>query len=622
MLVGELRRQLSAEGKPWTVSEHLDDDQEVPTFALGVPSAERLVPAGDVPPVDFPALLGGRPPANPFLTRRRVGLGFLASDGLGVAAPRAPQARSAAVDWRQRWNWRWITTIRDQGPCGACWAFADTALVEAMVRIEHSVWTTRSEGDVHDGMGHRCDDADWPEVALEWIRRHGIADPGVWPYHTDDAAYRPAADRTGRTVNLSAAATPLGETEDQKTWLDTVGPVVAVLEVWDDFYGLGSGVYHKLKTATYSGLHAVLVVGYDDAARCWIVKNSWGTWWGDHGFGRIGYGQVAIDDYAKFGQRGTDPDPWTKRRLHSGTLYESGSGSAHRNFELLAPAGADLRLWSRQGSAPLAWSEVGTAGVDDAAGPPTAIESTFGRHLEACYATTSGRLRLVLNSNPAGEPKWAVGEPFGPADAGGVPAFIQSSYGHPGHFEVVVRTADGRLNHWWRASAPPWTWTDAGRFGEQVAHSGATVVQARSGNLELVAVRDDGSMQLWWRDDQHGFVWKPGEVFGAGAAGPPCMIEGQYGATDELTAGNYELCAPVGGQVEHWWRDNRGASGWHRTGAFGHDVQAVLGLVEGSFGFHLEVVVLRTDGQLQHWWRDLHDWHEGPVIGSTAPPGP
>jgi C1A family cysteine protease len=39
----------------------------------------------------------------------------------------------------------------------------------------------------------------------------------------------------------------------------------------------------------------MLAVGFNDSLGCWIVKNSWGTGWGDGGFGLIGYGQCGID---------------------------------------------------------------------------------------------------------------------------------------------------------------------------------------------------------------------------------------------------------------------------------------------------------------------------------------
>jgi hypothetical protein len=79
--------------------------------------------------------------------------------------------------------------------------------------------------------------------------------------------------------------------------------------------------------------------------------------------------------------------------------------------------------------------------------------------------------------------------------------------------------------------------------------------------------------------------------------------------------GNFELCVAVGGQVQHWWRDNAGDKTWWPSAPFGHDVQAVAGLCEGSWYRNLELIVLRTDQQLQHYWRDAAGWHEGPVIG-------
>ena len=88
------------------------------------------------------------------------------------------------------------------------------------------------------------------------------------------------------------------------------------------------------------------------------------------------------------------------------------------------------------------------------------------------------------------------------------------------------------------------------------------------------------------------------------------MIEGQYGYVDETQQGNYELCVAKDGQVQHWWRANTGDRQWRHSVTFGHDVQQVLGLLEGSFGFNLEVLVLRTDQQLQHYWRSGDGWRE------------
>ena len=71
-------------------------------------------------------------------------------------------------------------------------------------------------------------------------------------------------------------------------------------------------------------MHALLVVGYDDPGGYWIVKNSWGPGWGVGGFGRVGYAANLLEPAGFLGTRGTNPDPWTKRRQRNGNLIESG----------------------------------------------------------------------------------------------------------------------------------------------------------------------------------------------------------------------------------------------------------------------------------------------------------
>jgi hypothetical protein len=241
--------------------------------------------------------------------------------------------------------------------------------------------------------------------------------------------------------------------------------------------------------------------------------------------------------------------------------------------------------------------------------------------------------------------------------------------------------------HLWRDSVAPFAWHEGVVIADGVKMSGPSLVQANvgtKGNFYVVCVTNRGTMQLWWRDNDNGMVWKRGEVFGGNVgATPVCMIQGQFGASDELTASNFELCVAVGGRAEHWFRDNSALSAeapradfadprfsdvvyatvkasyvqpepgttvradvvpllhddgsgriaavtkaglynatllaavpdrWHRLAVFGHDVKHVWGLVEGSFGFNLEVVVEKTDGALQHYYRDGDGWHEGVLI--------
>src|SRR5690349_15994571 len=94
------------------------------------------------------------------------------------------------VDWRNRYGIPWLATIQLQYPCENCWAFSTTALVETMVRIEHGLWSKRSEGDLRDGWGGKqgedwrirdhvapCEHGADPTGALSFMAVHGIADP-------------------------------------------------------------------------------------------------------------------------------------------------------------------------------------------------------------------------------------------------------------------------------------------------------------------------------------------------------------------------------------------------------------------------------------------------------------
>jgi len=635
---GELRAIVEEQELGWLPPQHRADDEAVPEPSLGA-SADDQELSDRVPPVDFPSL---GPGPNPHVAVRRLGLGLVAADAVrdafGPGALRragfeevlaglqqgttpladAPPAGAppSSVDWRARWNQNWITSVRDQNPCNACWAFAGVALVESMVRIEHAMWTRLSEGDVHRGVGKSCPDLGNMGEVSRFFAANGFCDPGSWPWRTDAPPYAPTPDRSGRTVRGPAFTSV--SLADTKTWLDSVGPLVAFVDVYRDFGGVGSGVYRRSTAPdnTLLGGHLLLIVGYDDGLGAWLCKNSWGPGWGNGGFGWIAYGECNIDRYARSGVRGVNPDPWTKRRLHNGNLYESGNGRLHRNLEVAGADGRRVQHRWREGEPPWTWGAA-AAFAADAAACPTLIGTTFNRNMELVYTTTRGRLHHWWTGGGGGEP-WRDGGTFGPTGCTGVPGFVQSSYGAPGNFEVVVSVGGGRLQHVWRDGAG---WHDGALFGSAIARSGPSLVQSSygspHGNLECVAVREDGTMQHFWRHEPT-LTWHAGPVFGARVSSPPVMIQGQYGMRDDGGPhGNFELCVAVGGRVQHWWRANGvGGDGfWRHSAEFGAGVAAVAGLCQGSWGMNLEVIVVRTDGQLQHFWRDGAGWHGGPVIG-------
>lgn len=169
-----------------------------------------------------------------------------------------------------------------------------------MVRIEHGVWTKRSEADVHDGVGAACESTGNAEETLAFVAGQGsqfvnntnapapgIADWPCDPYEATLHPYEHCADRAGRATHIKWYQA-IGVIEDQKRWLDQYGPLVATFVLYNDFGSWkptsADSVYSYDGTSASTGNHLALIVGYDDNKKAWIMKNSWGKGWGWNGF--------------------------------------------------------------------------------------------------------------------------------------------------------------------------------------------------------------------------------------------------------------------------------------------------------------------------------------------------
>ena len=70
------------------------------------------------------------------------------------------------------------------------------------------------------------------------------------------------------------------------------GPVIAGMKVFEDMYYYSGGIYQHV-AGELRGHHAVAVIGYHE--KYWIIKNSWGTGWGEQGFMRIADEELNTD---------------------------------------------------------------------------------------------------------------------------------------------------------------------------------------------------------------------------------------------------------------------------------------------------------------------------------------
>jgi cathepsin X len=100
------------------------------------------------------------------------------------------------------------------------------------------------------------------------------------------------------------------------------GPIacdIAVPEALEEYTG---GIYCD-DTGDMDVVHVVSVVGYgvEDGSKYWLVRNSWGTQWGEEGFFRVcrGTNNIAIESGCNWA---TPKDTWTNKETHKTTEDE------------------------------------------------------------------------------------------------------------------------------------------------------------------------------------------------------------------------------------------------------------------------------------------------------------
>jgi len=202
---------------------------------------------------------------------------------------------SGKSDWR-----KYCSPIQDQGDCGSCFAFGPTGVIEALIRIRAnlpSLDIKLSEKDLFLCGGGTCDLGS-DSFGIFAKAKRGIATEVCCPYQNLNAfcgdGRCPQWWLTGSRILSEKDIT---DTAQMKALLD-VGPLVTTMVVHESFFHYtGEGVYHSLgQQDAEVGGHAIGVVGYDDVLGAWLIRNSWGTGWGEEGYCWIQYGDSQVDD--------------------------------------------------------------------------------------------------------------------------------------------------------------------------------------------------------------------------------------------------------------------------------------------------------------------------------------
>jgi cathepsin L len=280
--------QATAKQRGWTFTPVRTGVSHLPLHSL----------AGELPPT--PANIQAAPQLN--LQASKVLATYRADMVIQKLVPMtlSCSAGLSAWDWRTQGK---VTPPKQQG-CGDCWAFATTAQIESAFLIAGWSQSDLAEQEILDcsGAGDCSGGRRWD--ALPWATTTTIENEPVYAYQGGvKGVCHPGLAGSHRLLSAgwidSSGNVP--STATLKSALCQYGPISVGIYATAAMqsYGPGGQVFNEQNNGNGTN-HAIVIIGWNDAKQAWLIKNSWGTSWGDGGFGWIHYGSNNIGRYPVF----------------------------------------------------------------------------------------------------------------------------------------------------------------------------------------------------------------------------------------------------------------------------------------------------------------------------------
>jgi C1A family cysteine protease len=194
----------------------------------------------------------------------------------------------------------YYTSIKNQGACGSCWAFAAIGLLESMILKNDGIEVDLSEQYMLscNPWGWGCGGGYWPN---DMLVDPGAAMESCFPYVATEVPCQPCP--TPYQIQSWAFVTEdnvVPPTDLIKQAIYTYGAVSSGVYVTNWFQMYTGGVFNNCKKRVNWTNHAIILCGWDDAKGAWLLKNSWGPNWGENGFMWISYGCNKVGDGANY----------------------------------------------------------------------------------------------------------------------------------------------------------------------------------------------------------------------------------------------------------------------------------------------------------------------------------
>jgi len=195
-----------------------------------------------------------------------------------------------ALDWRTKGA---VNPIQDQGQCGSCYSFSGIASIEGAWALKKGSLIKLSEQQVVDcsrSLGNEGCNGGYESYVFQYVLNNkGIGTSAKYPYTGRDNQACKASSNPS-VVTLSSQKSIPANNENAMMTAVQLGPISIAVNASHTFQFYSRGVFDDKGCGT-SLDHAINIVGFGTDTTTgkdyWIVRNSWGSSWGENGYIRV-----------------------------------------------------------------------------------------------------------------------------------------------------------------------------------------------------------------------------------------------------------------------------------------------------------------------------------------------